>query len=146
MAHRHWDIVEADWWGVESAARLRPRVKVGGAAALALLGSQHRCCRDKIGGGSGACFIYVAQLVLVGDGMLLGVAHWRGITGCSGGTLAGRWCCHSFGAGMLMSEEEGPDNQHYVEGVEGRQRREHFKGLKCGGGCYGGALHNMIDN
>jgi hypothetical protein len=45
---------------------------------------------------------------------------------------------------MLMSEEEEPVNQHEVEGVEGRQRRENYKGWKRGGGCYGGGLHNMI--
>ncbi len=37
-----------------------------------------------------------------------------------------------------MSEEEGPDNQHEVEGVEGRQRGERYKGQKWGGGCCGG--------
>ncbi len=35
---------------------------------------------------------------------------------------------HSVGAGMLVSEEEGPNNQHEVEGVEGRQRGECYKG------------------
>ncbi len=34
---------------------------------------------------------------------------------------------HSVGAGTLVSEEEGPDNQHEVEGVEGRQMGEHYK-------------------
>jgi hypothetical protein len=29
---------------------------------------------------------------------------------------------------MLVSEEEGLDNQHEVEGVEGRQRGERYKG------------------
>jgi hypothetical protein len=45
-----------------------------------------------------------------------------------------------------MSEEEGPNNEHEVEGVQGRWRREHYKGWKWGGGCYGGGVHNMIDN
>jgi hypothetical protein len=60
--------------------------------------------------------------------------------------LAGQWHCHSVGAGMLMSEEKGPNNQHEVEGVERRWRMERYKGWKHGGGCYVGELHNMIDN
>jgi hypothetical protein len=41
----------------------------------------------------------------------------------SGGALVGRRRSHSVGAGMLVSEEEGPYNQHEVEGmVEGRRR------------------------
>jgi hypothetical protein len=28
----------------------------------------------------------------------------------------GRWHCHSFGADALVSEEEGPDNQHEWKG------------------------------
>ncbi len=32
------------------------------------------------------------------------------------------------GAGTLVSEEEQPDNQHEVEGVEGRWRGERYKG------------------
>ena len=42
--------------------------------------------------------------------------------------VAGRWCSHSVASGTLVSEEEGPDNQHEVVGVEGRQRGEHYKG------------------
>jgi hypothetical protein len=46
-----------------------------------------------------------------------------------------------------MSEEERPSNQHEVEGVERRRRRESYKGWKRGGVCYGGGgLHNMINN
>jgi hypothetical protein len=45
--------------------------------------------------------------------------HWWGCRGVSGGMLAGRWCSHSVASGTLVSEEEGPDNQHEVVGVEG---------------------------
>ncbi len=64
-------------------------------------------------------------------------ACWQ-LGGVGGSALAGfgasavaRWRgngCHSIGIGMLVSEEEGPDNQYKVEGVEGRQRGEHYKG------------------
>ncbi len=33
--------------------------------------------------------------------------------------VVGRWCSHSVASGTLVSEEEGPDNQHEVAGVEG---------------------------
>ncbi len=49
----------------------------------------------------------------------------------------GRWHSHSVGTGRLGAEEEQCDNQHEVEGVEGRQRGEHYKRKKQGGGCYG---------
>ncbi len=52
----------------------------------------------------------------------------RGCQGVSGGALAGQWRTHSVGASTLVSEEEGPDNQHEVEGVEGRQRGECYIG------------------
>ncbi len=32
--------------------------------------------------------------------------------------LAGQWCSHNVASGTLVSEEEGPDNQHEVVGVE----------------------------
>jgi hypothetical protein len=44
-------------------------------------------------------------------GSLVGECH-----GVSGGALVGRWHCHSFGTGALVSEEEGPDNQHEWKG------------------------------
>jgi hypothetical protein len=52
----------------------------------------------------------------------------------------GRWCSHSVGAGRLEAKEERRNNQHEVEGVEGRQRGERYKGWKWGGGCYGSAV------
>ena len=98
------------------AARSHPRVKVGGgAAALASLGSRHGWRRAKMGGGSGACFACVARLALVGDGGALGVVCWWGMSGRQRWRVGG-WRCHSFGAGMLVSEEEGPDNQHEWKG------------------------------
>ncbi len=42
--------------------------------------------------------------------------------------LAGQWRSHIVGAGTLVSEEERLDNQQEVEGVEGRQRGERYKG------------------
>ncbi len=56
----------------------------------------------------------MAVAVAVGVGV-----GWRGV---SGGALAGRWRSHSVGAGTLVSEEEGPNNQNEVEGLEGRRR------------------------
>ncbi len=52
----------------------------------------------------------------------------RGCQGISVGVSAGRWPSHSVGPGMLVSEEEGPDNHHEVEGVEGRQKGELYIG------------------
>ncbi len=40
----------------------------------------------------------------------------------------GRGHSHSVGAGTLGAEKEQRDNQHEVEGVEGRQRGERYKG------------------
>ncbi len=40
----------------------------------------------------------------------------------------GQWHSHSVGAGTLGAEEERHNNQHEVEGVEGRQTGEHYKG------------------
>ncbi len=37
----------------------------------------------------------------------------------SGRQWSGRWCSHSVDSGTLVSEEEGPDSQHAVAGVEG---------------------------
>jgi hypothetical protein len=36
------------------------------------------------------------------------------------------WHCPIVGASTLVSEEEGPDNQYEVEGVEGRWRVKSF--------------------
>ncbi len=62
---------------------------------------------------------------------LVGCWGWcvgRGCRGVSGGVLAGQLHSHSVGAGTMMSEEEGSDNQHEVEGVEGRRREERYIG------------------
>jgi hypothetical protein len=42
--------------------------------------------------------------------------------------LVGRWHSQGVGAGTLGAEEEQRNNQHEVEGVEGRQRGENYKG------------------
>ncbi len=71
--------------------------------------------------GSGIALLEVLGL------LLLDVARYWGL--CVGGGC--RWVCgglsHSVGASTLVSEEEGPNNQHEVEGVEGRQMEEHYK-------------------
>jgi hypothetical protein len=77
------------------------------------------------GGGSGAFFACVTWLALIGDGRVLVLCISGGCRGVSGGALVGQWRSHSVDAGMLVSEEKGPNNHHEVEGVEGRQRGEH---------------------
>ncbi len=73
-------------------------------------------------GGQWRCFACGIWLALVGDGGVLGVVRWRGMSFVCGGHS------HSVGTGTLVSEEEGPNNQHEVEGVDGRRRGEHYKG------------------
>ncbi len=78
------------------AARLRPRVKVGGGQRRLLLsGHVTGGARQKWGGGSGACFACVARLSLVGDGGVLGVVRWWGMLGRQ------RW---RFGGAMALSQ------------------------------------------
>ena len=43
--------------------------------------------------------------------------RWGGRVGRA--VLLGWWRCHGVGAGVLVSEGEGPDNQHEVEGGRG---------------------------
>ncbi len=63
---------------------LRPRLKQGEgggrAAVLASHGSRHGWHRVKFGGGSGACFACAAWLALAGDGGVLGVVRWQGMS------------------------------------------------------------------
>ncbi len=56
---------------------------------------------------------------MAGDAEASAVASWQG-NGVVTVLVLARWC--------LVSEEEGPDNQHEVEEVEGRQRGERYKG------------------
>jgi hypothetical protein len=44
--------------------------------------------------------------------LALGWACWQG-------GVVGLMACHGIGAGVLVSEGEGPDNQHEVEGGRG---------------------------
>ncbi len=43
------------------------------------------------------------------------------------GALAGWWRCHGVGAGALVLEGEGPDNQNEVEGGRGEGNTQHDK-------------------
>ncbi len=56
---------------------------------------------------------------MAGDAEASAVVSWRGDSIVTVLALA-RYC--------LVSEEEGPDNQHEVEEVEGRRRGERYKG------------------
>ncbi len=51
---------------------------------------------QKLEGGSGACFAYIAWLALVGNGGVLGVVHWQEMSGhqrwCVGGAIALSQC------------------------------------------------------
>ncbi len=69
-----------------------------------------------MGGGSGACFACIARLALVGNGELLGVVCWWGMSGRQRWHVAGVMALSQFGTGALVSEEEGPDNQHEWKG------------------------------
>jgi hypothetical protein len=66
----------------------------------------------------GSCAPAGLLQVGVGVGALAGRC-WRGI---GGGVLARRWRCHSFGAGVLVAEEEEPTiNMRWkVEGGRGK--------------------------
>ncbi len=44
----------------------------------------------------------------------------------------GRWRSHTVGAGTLGTEDERCDNQHEVEGVEGRQRGGALQRVEAG--------------
>jgi hypothetical protein len=95
------------------AACLRPRVTAGGRQQRLLL-SGH------VTGGAGQKWgeaAVLALLVLLGSCLWAMVGCWSKCVGgrcrgVSGGALVGRWRCDSFGAGALVSEEEGPNNQH----------------------------------
>ena len=88
-----------------------------GAAALASLAS--------LGLRSWAIVGCWGVSALAGDVGASVVACWRGV---SGGVLAGRWCSHSVASGTLVSEEEGPDNQHEGGRGRGERRGERYKG------------------
>jgi hypothetical protein len=63
---------------------------------------------------------YLGVLVRMNVGVLvLGWEYWYSLP------ILGS---HTVGAGMLGVEDEQCDNQHEVEGVEGGQRGEHYKG------------------
>jgi hypothetical protein len=72
----------------------------------------------------------VARVVVRVWAMAVEVAVGVGVgcRGVSGGVLVGGWHSYSVGTGTLMSKEEGPNNLHEVEGIEGMWRGEHYKG------------------
>ncbi len=70
----------------------------------------------------------VARTMVWAMAVTVAVGVGVGCRSVSGGALVGRWHSHRVGAGTLVSEEERPNNQHEVEGVEGRLRGERYKG------------------
>jgi hypothetical protein len=94
---RRWDVVEAGWWRVGSRCTLTSQGE-GGGGQRRLLSLAHVMggAGQKLGEGSGACFAYVAWLALVGNGRVLGVVHWQGMSGCQqwriGGAMALSQC------------------------------------------------------
>jgi hypothetical protein len=78
----HWDVVEAGRWRVRSRCALASQGEGGGGQRRSLsLAHVTGGAGQKLGGGSGACFAYVSWLALMGDGGVLGVEHWRGMSG-----------------------------------------------------------------
>jgi hypothetical protein len=78
------------------AARSRPGVKVGGGQRRSLRTAHITGgARQSCGGGSGACFTCVAR-ALAGNGGVLGVVRWRGMSGRQwwriGGAMAFSQC------------------------------------------------------
>ncbi len=82
QTRRHWVIVEAGRWRIGSRCALTSQGEGGGGQRCSLsLAHVMGGAGQKLGGGSDACFAYVTWLALVGNGGVLGVEHWRGMSG-----------------------------------------------------------------
>ncbi len=82
QTRRRWDVVEAGRWRVGLHCALASQGEGGGGQRRSLsLAHVTGGAGQKLGGGSGACFAFVAWLALVGDGGVLGVVHWQGMSG-----------------------------------------------------------------